>query len=63
MYRFCYEKVGIYAPILYMLDQANFDFMIQDFKIVPDLLVGSVYATHPTNFASVEQAKIIHSWG
>jgi lipopolysaccharide biosynthesis glycosyltransferase len=63
MYRFCYEKLESYAPILYMPDQAIFDFMIQEFEVQAELLEGGVYATHPTNLDNVAQAKIIHSWG
>jgi lipopolysaccharide biosynthesis glycosyltransferase len=63
MYRFCYAKLEHYAPILYMPDQAIFDFMIQEYEVEPALLDGGVYAIHPTSLAKTAQAKIIHSWG
>jgi lipopolysaccharide biosynthesis glycosyltransferase len=63
MYRFCYEKLDRYAPILYMPEQAIFDFMIQEFGLQPDLLDGVLYASHPTDPINATQAKIIHSWG
>jgi lipopolysaccharide biosynthesis glycosyltransferase len=63
MYRFCYVKLEEYAPVLFLPEQAIFDFMIQEFEVKPDLFDAKVYGPHPTDTANAAQAKIIHCWG
>ena len=36
LYSFCYEKLEEYAEILYMPEQAIFDFMLQEFGLVDE---------------------------
>lgn len=63
MYQFCYEKTEKYATKLYMPEQAIFDFMIQEFGLVPVPIDGRVYCVHPLAKENVPQAKIIHAYG
>ena len=63
MYKFCYEKLEKYADILYMPEQAIFDFMIQEFELKPIPIEGQVYSPHPTDPVNATHAKIIHAYG
>lgn len=63
MHRFCYAKLEEYAEILYMPEQAIFDFMIQEFKLKPVPIDGRVYSPHPTDPVNAAHAKIIHAYG
>lgn len=63
MHRFCYAKLDEYAEILYMPEQAIFDFMIQDFDLKPVPIDVKVYSPHPTDSVNAARAKIIHAYG
>lgn len=63
MHQFCYEKLEKYAELLYMPEQAIFDFMIQEFKLNPIPIDVKVYSPHPTDATYAPQAKIIHAYG
>ena len=63
MYRFCYAKLEEYAQVLFLPEQAIFDFMIQEFEVKPDFFDAKVYGPHPTDTVNAMRAKIIHSWG
>lgn len=63
MYQFCYEELDKYAEILYMPEQAIFDFMVQHFALQPVLIDSRVYSPHPTDQALSPGAKIIHAYG
>ena len=63
MYRFCYAKLDQYAQVLFLPEQAIFDFMIQEFKLNADFFDAKVYGPHPTETVNAKQAKIIHCWG
>ena len=63
MYNSCYAKLEIYAELLYMPEQAIFDFMIQEFKLKPVPIEGQVYSPHPTDPVNAASAKIIHAYG
>ena len=63
LYSFCYEKLEEYAEILYMPEQAIFDFMLQEFGLKPYPIDGHLYSPHPTDFQYAPQARIIHSYG
>ncbi len=63
MYRFCYAKLEEYAQVLFLPEQAIFDFMIQEFEVKPDFFDPKVYGPHPTDMVNTPQAKIIHCWG
>ncbi len=63
MYNFCYDSLEKYAPVLYMPEQAIFDFMIQQFKLSPIPLNRNIYSPHPTDLINARSAKIIHSYG
>lgn len=63
MYDFCYESVIRYGKILYMPEQAIFDFMIQKFDLQNCALDGKVYTPHPNDKDFARKAKIIHAFG
>jgi len=63
MYRFCYAKLEEYAQVLFLPEQAIFDFMIQEFEVKPDFFDAKVYGPHPRDAANAIKAKIIHCWG
>lgn len=63
MYDFCYASLARYGKILYMPEQAIFDFMIQEFKLKICPIEVKVYAPHPNDKEHAERAKIIHSFG
>ena len=63
MYQFCYAKLEEYAQVLFLPEQAIFDFMIQEFEIKADFFDAKVYGPHPSDTVNAAQAKIIHSWG
>lgn len=63
MYNFCYKSLLKYADILYMPEQAIFDFMIQKYNLSPVLLDGKVYSAHPLDAETANSAKIIHAYG
>lgn len=63
LHQFCYEKLEKYAEILYMPEQAIFDFMIQEFGLKPVPIDGRVYSPHPTDLVNAAHAKIIHAYG
>ncbi len=63
MYQFCYAKLEKYAQVLFLPEQAIFDFMIQEFQIKPDFFDAKIYGPHPTDTINAAQAKIIHCWG
>lgn len=63
MHQFCYEELDKYAEILYMPEQAIFDFMIQYFDLKPVMIDSRVYSPHPTDQALAPSAKIIHAYG
>ena len=63
LYRFCYDKLERYVEILYMPEQAIFDFMIQEFKLKPVPIDGRVYSPHPSDPVGAANAKIIHAYG
>lgn len=63
MFNFCYLKLNEYSNILYMPEQAIFDFMIQEFKLVPATLDGNLYTPHPTDQFNSHEAYIIHAYG
>lgn len=63
MRRFCYEKLEQYADILYMPEQAIFDFLIQEYRLKPEPIDVRVYSPHPTDPVHAERAKIIHAYG
>lgn len=62
MYRFCYESLEKYAEILYLPEQAIFDFMVQQFNLKPVPIDRLVYSAHPTEDFS-PNAKILHAFG
>lgn len=61
--RFCYAKLEKYAAVLYMPEQAIFDFMIQEFGLKPVPIDGRVYSPHPSDPVNAAHAKIIHAYG
>jgi lipopolysaccharide biosynthesis glycosyltransferase len=63
MHQFCYAKLEKYAEILYMPEQAIFDFMIQEYRLNPDPIDARVYSPHPTDPVHAQHAKIIHAYG
>jgi lipopolysaccharide biosynthesis glycosyltransferase len=63
LYRFCYEKLDKYAEVLYMPEQAIFDFMIQEFRLNPVPIDRRIYSLHPSDQKNAAQAKIIHGYG
>ncbi|MDP3584914.1 MAG: glycosyltransferase [Thiobacillus sp.] len=63
MHQFCYAKLEKYAEILYMPEQAIFDFMLQEYRLQPDTIDVKVYSPHPTDPVHAEHAKIIHAYG
>jgi lipopolysaccharide biosynthesis glycosyltransferase len=63
MYEFCYQKLGQYAEVLYMPEQAIFDFMIQEFRLTPTAIDRRVYSPHPSDIEDASRAKIIHAYG
>lgn len=63
MHQFCYAKLEKYAEILYMPEQAIFDFMIQEYRLKPDPIDVKVYSPHPTDPVHAAHAKIIHAYG
>jgi lipopolysaccharide biosynthesis glycosyltransferase len=63
LHRFCYEKLEKYVEILYMPEQAIFDFMIQEFELSPVPIDGRVYSPHPSDQKNAAHAKIIHAYG
>lgn len=63
LYRFCYEKLERYSKILYLPEQAIFDFMIQEFGLKPTPIDGRVYSPHPSVVDNAARAKIIHAYG
>jgi len=63
MHKFCYEKLEKYAELLYLGEQAIFDFMIQDFRLNLIPIDVKVYSAHPTDIALAANAKIIHAYG
>jgi lipopolysaccharide biosynthesis glycosyltransferase len=63
LYSFCYEKLDQYAEVLYMPEQAIFDFMVQQFNLNPVPIDSRVYSPHPTDQAFAPSAKIIHAYG
>jgi lipopolysaccharide biosynthesis glycosyltransferase len=63
LHRFCYDTLDQYAEILYMPEQAIFDFMIQEFKLKPASIDGRVYSPHPSDPINAANAKIIHAYG
>lgn len=63
MYQFCYAKVEEYSDILFMPEQAIFDFMIQEFRLTPVPIDSKIYSPHPTDIALAPKAKIIHAYG
>ena len=62
-YRFCYEKLEEYVEVLYMPEQAIFDFMIQAYSLNPLAIDSHIYSPHPSDLQHATQAKIIHSYG
>lgn len=63
MYKFCYEKLNEYSNILYMPEQAIFDFMMQEFRLVPASLDRNLYTPHPSDPINSREAFIIHAYG
>ncbi len=63
MYQFCYSKLEEYAQVLFLPEQAIFDFMIQEFEVKPYFFDAKVYGPHPRDTADAMKAKIIHAWG
>lgn len=63
MYEFCYQKLIQYADVLYMPEQAIFDFMIQEFHLKPIPIDRRVYSPHPSDVQDAKVAKIIHAYG
>jgi len=63
MHQFCYAKLEKYGEILYMPEQAIFDFMIQEYRLKPDPIDVSLYSPHPTDPVHAEHARIIHAYG
>jgi lipopolysaccharide biosynthesis glycosyltransferase len=63
MYHFCYESLIRYGHILYMPEQAIFDFMIQEFNIQNYQIDPHIYNSHPNDKEFANNAKIIHSYG
>jgi lipopolysaccharide biosynthesis glycosyltransferase len=63
LYSFCYEKLDQYAEVLYMPEQAIFDFMVQQFNLTPVPIDSRVYSPHPTDQVFAPSAKIIHAYG
>ncbi len=63
LHRFCYEKLDKYADILYLGEQAIFDFMIQEFGLKPVPIDGRIYSAHPSDQKNAAQAKVIHAYG
>lgn len=63
MYRFCYAELDKYAEVLYMPEQAIFDFMVQRFNLNPAPIDRRIYSPHPTDQVLASSAKIIHAYG
>lgn len=63
MYQFCYAELDKYAELLYMPEQAIFDFMVQRFSLQPVLIDSKVFSPHPTDPVLAPKAKIIHAYG
>jgi hypothetical protein len=63
MYNFCYSKLEQYVEFLYLGEQAIFDFMIQEFNLLPEPIDPKTYTPHPTDQLHAQSAKIIHSYG
>jgi lipopolysaccharide biosynthesis glycosyltransferase len=63
MYHFCYKSLIRYGKILYMPEQAIFDFMIQEFNVQNCPIDPNVYNPHPNDKEFANKAKIIHSFG
>ena len=63
MYDFCCVQAEKYADILLLGEQAIFDFMLQAFSLVPDVIDVKEYSPHPTDPVHAVNAKIIHAYG
>lgn len=63
MYDFCYASLSRYGMILFMPEQAIFDFMIQQFSLKIYPIDVNVYSPHPNDEDHAHNAKIIHSYG
>ncbi len=63
LYRFCYEKLEVYAKYLNYGEQAIFDFMIQEFKLKIEIIDKNKYSPHPTDLENINNAKILHAFG
>lgn len=63
MYDFCYKSLVKYGEILYMPEQAIFDFMIQEFNVENCPIDRNVYTPHPSDKNYADKAKIIHAYG
>jgi lipopolysaccharide biosynthesis glycosyltransferase len=62
LHGYCYEQLKKHAEILYMPEQAIFDFMIQDFNLRPISINPRLYTPHPSSSDAIN-AKIIHAFG
>ena len=63
MYEFCYNSVKEYAMYLHYPEQAIFDFMIQEYKLIITCIDIPIYSPHPTDTVHASTAKIIHAYG
>ncbi|MFI8735958.1 glycosyltransferase [Ectopseudomonas toyotomiensis] len=63
MYKFCYKKLDEYVELLYLPEQAIFDFMLQEFRVKVEPMDRRVFAPHPTDSIYAKDAKIIHAYG
>ena len=63
MHRFCYDMLERYAEVLYLGEQAIFDFLLQEFRLAPMPIDARVYSAHPNDPVNAPHAKIIHAYG
>lgn len=62
LYSYCYEKLEQYADVLYLPEQAIFDFMIQDYKLNYEPISYKVYCADAKGDID-ENVKIVHAHG
>lgn len=62
MREFCYAQTEKYADVLFMPEQAIFDFMVQNYDLKPEPIDGKRYSPHPTDAVYAPHAKIIHAY-
>ena len=63
MYDFCYKSLEKYADVIYLPEQAIFDFMLQEFNLQILPIDSRIYSPHPKDDQLAPQAKIIHAYG